>query len=260
MQPIEFRRTISDSEVSKKYLNLTDDADCTYGSYLDHVEHRTKMAIVDGLDRVTFAKKHHKNQIWGTLSQWFNSNNIQAGTRVLVKFDPKETRESCPVLHLIPEGTTKPVTAESGNISEPEFNNEIPVSLEKQLEDFLESNLEMIEPGLTLYVDDDKHKGRQYPTDIGIIDLLCCRSDSSFLVVELKRGKAVREVVGQICGYVGWVIHEIAKGKPVHGLILSHKEDLALEYAVSANPNLSLRYFRLKLDLLPPKGISPAIS
>jgi hypothetical protein len=54
---------------------------------------------------------------------------------------------------------------------------------------------------------------------------------------------------------VGWVIHEIAKGKPVRGLILSHKDDLALEYAVSANPNLSLRYFRLKFDLLPAKGI-----
>lgn len=260
MQTIQFHRTISAAEVNKHYLNLTDDAGNTYGSYLDHIPHRTRMAIVNSLGEVTFATKHHRNQIWGTLSHWFNANNIQVGTLVLAKFDPKEIRDNCPVLHLIPEGTTKPINVESGKTSEPELNNEIPVGLEKQIEDFLVSNLGLIEPGLTLYVDEEKNKGKQYPTDIGIIDLLCCRPDKSFLVIELKRGKVADEVVGQISRYVGWVKHEIAEGKQVHGLILSHKEDLALEYAVSANPNLSLRYFRLKLDLLPAKGILSAKS
>ncbi|MGA3145214.1 MAG: endonuclease NucS domain-containing protein [Verrucomicrobiota bacterium] len=260
MEPIEFRRTISDSEANFNYLNLKDDADNRYGNYFDHIQHRAQFVIIDGSGRKTFARKHHSTQIWGALNNWFNSNDVQAGTRILVKFDPKEIQDNCPVLHLIPESTTKAVTVESIQISQPELNNEIPISLEKQLEDFLESNLELIEPGLRLYVDEDKHKGRQYPTDIGIIDLLCCRLDGSFLVIELKRGKAAREAIGQISGYVGWVIYEIAKGKPVHGLILSHKEDLSLEYAVSANPNLSLRYFRLKFYLLPPKGILAAKS
>lgn len=249
---VEFRHTISAAELNGGYLNLKDDSDLPYADKFQHIPRLTQIIIIDGLNRTTLAKKHGPTQIWGTLRNWFTANNISAGTRILVKFNPTEVRDNCPVLYLIPETAPLPTTTTQVNEEEAkaELNNEIPLSLEKQLEDFLAANLELIEKGLKLYVDEDRHKGRQYPTDIGTIDLLCRRSDESFLVVELKRGKVADIVVGQISRYVGWVKHEIAGEKSVSGLILSHKPDKSLEYAVLANPNLKLRYFRLKLELL----------
>jgi endonuclease len=257
MPAVEFRRTITAPEVNGNYLNLTDDAGAYYGRrYFSHIPHLGTIVVLDGSGRITYAQKHHNNQIWGTLVNWFGDNNVQAGTQILVRFDRNETRENKPVLHLLVEGVpTLSLPKTNTEDKQAEINTEIPLSLERQLEDFLVGNLEMIEKKLVLYTDEGGNKGRQYPTDVGNIDLLCCRPDGSFLVIELKRGRVADEVVGQISRYVGWVKHEIANGKPVSGLILSHKEDKALEYAVLANPNLKLRYFRLKLELLPSKEI-----
>jgi RecB family endonuclease NucS len=136
--------------------------------------------------------------------------------------------------------------------------------LERQLEDFLAANPTLLEPGLRLYRDEIGRLGQQYPTDVGVIDLLCVRPSGQLLVVELKRSRASDTVVGQISRYIGWIKKNLADNGDVAGLILSHERDEALKYAVYANPNLSLRYFRLKLELvdedalLPPDTEQPA--
>src|SRR4030042_4345015 len=96
---IEFRKTVNESEVASTYLNFTDDKGQTFGRWLPG-GHKTKLAIVDGRGRVTFAQRHHDNQIWGAIKDWFYDNKVRSRAVVLVKYDKSETKEGCPVVHL----------------------------------------------------------------------------------------------------------------------------------------------------------------
>lgn len=248
---IEFERTIGSSEANSWYLNLSDGHGRPFGPDLD-LAHRTKIAVRDGSGRVTFAQKHHANQLWGMLKNWFIDNAVVAGTRVRVRFDPDERHDGLPVINLVPEGL---VSAPEPELAPPaadasRYASEIPISLERQLEDFLAANPGLIEPGLVMYQDEDGRPGKQYPTDVGVIDLLCRRKTGQLLVVELKRSKVSDVVVGQISRYIGWVKKHIASDADVAGLILCHERDDALKYAVYAHPNLSVRYFKLRLELV----------
>lgn len=248
---IEFKKTISQPEIDSFYLNLTDDFGNKYGHHFP--SHKTTFVVVDSKNRKTSAKKHHANQIWGSVRNWYNENNINVGQRITVKFDINEKIDNNFVLHLISEdnfeqtaiNVRKPVLQENS-----ENLTEIPLSLEKQLEDFMSKNLELLENGLKLFEDEDGKFGQQYPTDVGIIDLLCKKKDDSFLVIELKRAKSSDSVIGQISRYMGWVKKHLANGREVYGLILSYESELSLKYALLTNPMISLKYFKLKMELV----------
>jgi RecB family endonuclease NucS len=130
-----------------------------------------------------------------------------------------------------------------------------PVQSEKELEELLSANLYLIEDGLRLYVDKNGRAGRQYPTDVGIIDLLCLRQNGEYLVVELKRSKSTDVVVGQISRYIGWVKEKIAAGAAVTGLILTFERDEALKYAINAHTNISVRYLKTRLEIVGENGL-----
>lgn len=183
---------------------------------------------------------------------------------MLVKYDKSETIEGCPVVHLeaqqsavavgeelSPEEKVRELALEEvRELALGEYASEIPLSLERQLEDFLAANLGLIEPGLKLYVDEDGQQGKQYPTDVGIMDLLCRRPNGDLLVIELKRARSSDQAVGQISRYIGWVKAHLAGEASVFGLVLVHERDDSLKYAVLANDKLALRYFKLKLELV----------
>lgn len=254
---LEFTRTLSAAEVKSTYINLTDDSGRTYGASLP--PHKTRLVIIDGAGRRTNASKHHDNQIWGAIRTWFIDNGVTPGTQVKVTCDPYERSDdglsilrlmvlnSPPrVLPLVPGSRLADATASDSAGSEPE----LPLSLERQLEDFLVGNLSILEPGLRLYRSDDGREGRQYPTDVGVIDLLCVKANLDFLLVELKRGRSSDSVVGQISRYMGWVARHIVVGKSVSGLILTYERDDALRYAVHAHGNLSLNRYKVRLEII----------
>ncbi len=72
------------------------------------------------------------------------------------------------------------------------------IDLEDKLEDWLESDISMLGPGLLVI-------GRQVRTGFGAIDLLCLDSSGDTVVIELKRGKTPREVTSQALEYASWV-------------------------------------------------------
>jgi len=76
---------------------------------------------------------------------------------------------------------------------------------------------------------------RQFPTDVGLIDILCKDNNNDFVVVELKKGAGTHEVVGQILKYMAWVQEHLAGTKQVRGIIVAKENDKQLEYAIKAS-------------------------
>lgn len=91
--------------------------------------------------------------------------------------------------------------------------------------------------------------GRQYITDVGRIDFLCRdKSSGDLWVIELKRGQSSDRVMGQILRYMGWVKANLAGDHDVHGLIVTHKNDERLRYAVSMVPSVEAWTYRVKFE------------
>lgn len=105
------------------------------------------------------------------------------------------------------------------------------INLERRLEDWLESDISMLDPKLMVI-------GRQVRTDFGgEIDLLCLDSTGTLVIVELKKGRTQREVTAQVLDYASWV-----KDLPfqrVEGLAQSHlKGSLAEAFSKKFGKNL----------------------
>ncbi len=124
---------------------------------------------------------------------------------------------------------------------------QISFGLERDLEEYISRNLDQIEAGLKLYMGEGD-SGRQYSTDIGRIDLLALDRNGSFVVIELKAGKAIDHVIGQILGYMSHVRRNLAKGKEVRGIIVADDFDERLKYAAAEMPKLKLKRYLVKFE------------
>jgi hypothetical protein len=139
-------------------------------------------------------------------------------------------------------------------------------ALEAHLEEFIASNWSAITFGakLELYRSQAGDTGRQFRTDVGVIDFLCTdQTDGALVVIELKRGRPADSVVGQCQRYMGWVKAHLAKeGQQVRGMIVAREPDERLRYALLAAPNLSLRCYEVSFKLTDPyaDSIKPAKS
>lgn len=115
------------------------------------------------------------------------------------------------------------------------------VALEKILESLIEEKVlrgdVIFNRKLRMYESRDGFYGRQFPIpEIGFIDLLAVDVDrGDFVVIELKRDKGTREVIGQISEYVGWVKNNLAgTGQQVVAVICLHTADKRLRVAAEA--------------------------
>jgi len=116
----------------------------------------------------------------------------------------------------------------------------VSVSLEKDLRDHLAGNPTKIEKGLKLV-------GKEYPTDVGKIDILCEDRKGNLVVIETKKGRESDKVVGQVLRYMGWLKKE--KGKNVRGIIITAEPDEKLDYAILPLPAVNIKYYRVKFDI-----------
>ena len=254
----EFFKTISASEIKTFYINLTDNNKETYGRYFPNAG--TELCIIDEENRESNATKHGNNQLWGNIRQWFISKNVQPGAFVKISYDPVEMKNNKPVVRIeiqnqqvsLPINPLIPVNAEIEN----EYSSsEISFEFEKQLENFLKDNLTAIERELVIFTDREGNLGKQYVTDVGIIDLLCTDKNNDFVVIELKKKRTSDIVVGQVLRYMGWVNQNINKDKKVRGLIITPELDDKLEYAASMVPDIQVKYYRIKLEFVAKQDI-----
>jgi hypothetical protein len=120
---------------------------------------------------------------------------------------------------------------------------------EAHLRDYLAKNLDVIENGLQLFVDDTGTVGVEYRTAMGRIDILAVDKTGGLLIVELKVERGPDEVCGQIMRYFGWVKRHLAKDKPVRGLIIAQHISDRIRYALADVPNISAREYKLSITL-----------
>jgi restriction system protein len=123
-------------------------------------------------------------------------------------------------------------------------------AMEKHLQDFLIENWTQTELGkdYDIFTEDGEMIGKQYNTEIGIIDILGISKDKkTLLVVELKKGRASDAVVGQIQRYMGFIKEELAElNQDVKGIIIALDDDKKIKYALSVARNIE--FYRYKID------------
>lgn len=126
-------------------------------------------------------------------------------------------------------------------------------ALEKHLEDFLVENWSVTPLGKThdIYTEEGEVIGQQYPSDTGPIDILAIsKNRKELLVVELKKGRASDNVVGQIQRYMGYVLSELLEeGQQVKGAIIALEQDKRIEQALKVAPNIDFYQYHVRFDL-----------
>ena len=132
-------------------------------------------------------------------------------------------------------------------------NDSFNFQMEKHLEEFIIANWNQTFLGkeYDIYKDEENY-GQQFPTDTGPIDILAISKDKkTFLVIELKKNRLHDKVVGQIQRYMGFIKEEIATDdQKVKGLIIGLKESLGLQRAISINPDIEYRIYKISFELL----------
>lgn len=123
--------------------------------------------------------------------------------------------------------------------------------IEANLRDFLIQNLHTVKDyKLKLFVDGNSRDGKEYPTEVGPIDILTTDEKGDFFVFELKLFRGPDKALGQLLRYMGWIKKNIAKGKRVKGIIVANKMDEKIKYAVTITPEVTLYEYEMKFDLV----------
>jgi RecB family endonuclease NucS len=128
-------------------------------------------------------------------------------------------------------------------------NEENEFAYEKDLQNFLAKNLNIIESGLTLYMDEGIN-GLEFPVGTRAIDILAIDKEKNFVVIELKVSRGYDRVVGQLLRYIAWIRQNHAEeNQKVRGIIIAREitEDLLL--ACSETNNIDLFEYRLSVSL-----------
>jgi RecB family endonuclease NucS len=122
---------------------------------------------------------------------------------------------------------------------------------ESHLRDVLKDNLEIIEPGLTLYRDEEDSSivGVEFDCGGRRIDILAVDSTGTYVVIELKVSKGYERAVGQLLRYKSWVRKEMANGNPVRGVIIAKSISPDLKLAAEEINDIQLFEYDLSIQL-----------
>jgi hypothetical protein len=127
------------------------------------------------------------------------------------------------------------------NFKEDNYAADDGVLLEKHIQESLSNNLHKLGFGALKLI------GLEYPVSFGRIDILAETNDGSLVVIELKRGIANRNAIGQVQSYMGAIL-DVFPGKPVTGVIVATEMDEAGLAALKTNKNISFCRYSLSFN------------
>lgn len=138
------------------------------------------------------------------------------------------------------------------NIETNELNNEEEsqeFGFEKDLQNFLVKNLDLIEDGLKLY-ENEGITGIEYPVGNRFIDILALDSTNNLVVIELKVSIGYDRVVGQLLRYMAWIEKNLAEqSQKVRGIIIARQVSDDLQLACSKVSDIELMEYELSVKL-----------
>ncbi|MCM1168886.1 MAG: endonuclease NucS [Bacteroides sp.] len=135
----------------------------------------------------------------------------------------------------------------------PDVEDAAEFAMEKHLEEFLIKNWQYTPIGkdYRIYEECGELIGQQYPSDTGSMDILAKSKDGkTWLVIELKKGRASDVVIGQIQRYMGFVKEELAEDyQQVKGVIIGLNADNRLIRALSVTTNIEFYAYKIDFQL-----------
>lgn len=131
-----------------------------------------------------------------------------------------------------------------------ESADETSFAYEEDLRDYLSNNLNVIEPGLTLFKDKDGTEGVEYSIDSANkrIDILAIDKNKIPVVVELKVSRGYEKVIGQ-CLYYKNRVKELLGTARVRIVIISREITPHLKIATADLPDVELFEYNLVVKL-----------
>ena len=122
-------------------------------------------------------------------------------------------------------------------------------SYEKDLQNYLSKNLEILEPGLRLY-EADGISGIEFPVGNRRIDILAIDNNNNFVVIETKVSKLHEKVIGQLMTYMGYVKHKLADpNQIVRGIIVGAQISNEIKMAASMHDIIDLFEYDLLIEI-----------
>ena len=121
---------------------------------------------------------------------------------------------------------------------------------ERDLQNFLAQNLQLIEPGLHLY-EDEGITGLEFPAGGGRrIDILALDKQANFVVIELKVSRGHARAVGQLLRYIAYIRQGQADtSQDVRGIIIAREISSDLRLACSEVPKVALYKYKLSVSV-----------
>jgi hypothetical protein len=120
---------------------------------------------------------------------------------------------------------------------------------EKDLQNYLAKNLEIIEAGLKLF-EEDGINGIEYPVDGRYIDILAVDKNNDYVVIELKVSRGYDRVIGQLLRYKSWIKkYQAEENQKVRGIIICKEITDDLILACSEISNIALFEYELSIKI-----------
>ena len=167
------------------------------------------------------------------------------GQGIFRRYDPEH--DPAPIMSEEDRGSASPAAAVDNNQSSESSGTEF--AYERDLQNFLAKNLNMVEEGLKLYHDEGIN-GLEFPVGGRRIDILAVSKDGDLVVLELKVSKGHDRVIGQILYYMNWIKENLAdEGQEVRGIIIAKEISKELKAVCKRFDDVALREYSISFEL-----------
>ncbi|NLW45293.1 MAG: hypothetical protein GXY92_08940 [Syntrophomonadaceae bacterium] len=191
-----------------------------------------------GNGRVTFYNpKEHG--VWGI---------VEAGDKLVVKrLDGAEADEK-PVAARTARKQYEAAPAASPLIKKVEDEQNYISGSFPQVREVLYNNLSLVGKNLRIYTDASGRQGFEYPTEVGIIDILATDPHQRLTVMEFAE-EVTPEVLSRVLAYMGWVRRNLSPGKEVKGMIFTNRIEEHMLLSVSQIPGIEVYQLKMSLEV-----------
>lgn len=132
--------------------------------------------------------------------------------------------------------------------TEPSIEATQEFAFERDLQNYLVKNLDLIETGLCLY-EEEGLTGVEFSAGGRFIDIFAVDKEGNFVVIELKVSRGYDRVIGQLLRYMAWVEENMADNQRVRGIIVANDITTDLKLAASRIPDVQLVEYEISFKL-----------